>query len=112
MKITILKYDHRHGCDLSAHATHALANKARAEICAKRVDDRIYVYPRDAADEGETVGERVKSFYDAGQYDECVDLYLEYNTAESFDIEEVEVQGLGTLLSARELKQLEELLAP
>jgi len=112
MKVTILKYDHRDGCDLSAHATYALANKARAEICVKFVDERIYTPPHIDDDPDTTVSEHVKALFAADNYDECVRVYLSFNQDESLDLEEVDVQGLDTLLSARELKQLEELLVP
>lgn len=95
MKITILKYAHGHGCDLSAFASHEMANRARAEICANGIDDRVYV-PTPMLDEDPTVtvSERVKQLFEAEDYDECVRVYLHYNQDESLDLEEVEVQGL------------------
>lgn len=95
MRITILKYDHRHGCDLSAFADYELANLARAEICANGIDERVYV-PTPMIDEDPTitVSERVKQLFEAGDYDECVRVYLHYNQDESFSLEEVDVQGL------------------
>lgn len=125
MKIAILKHDDRHGSsDLSAYATYELANKARAEICAKRVDDRAYTADVEVdEDEDEepddtgyeppggwqgashyrnpitdppkrvSVSERVKALFEAGKYDECVEVYLQFNQDESFAIDEVDVQG-------------------
>lgn len=97
MKITILKYDHRHGCDLSAYADGKLAEHARAKICSEGIDERIYV-PAPTLDEDPsvTVSDRVKELYTKGDYDECVEVYQKYNQDESLDLEEVDVQGYET----------------
>jgi hypothetical protein len=95
VKISILKYDHRHGTDLSAYTTYDDANEARAKICAQFVDARIYTADADNGDEDDTkprtVSERVKTLFEAKRFDECVEVYLKYNQDESLDIDEVEL---------------------
>ena len=114
MKIAILKYDHRHGCDLSAHDTYAKANEARAKICTQFVDDRVYTADADDGDEDDTdkrtVSQRVKALFDEGDFDGCVEVYLKYNQDESLDIEEVEMPCALPDENARLQRELNEAL--
>ncbi len=81
--IYVLRYDHRHGTDITAYASEGLARKARADIAMQ--------WAHELPDEDDAV--RIKELYADGEYDEAVALYIESHVDESLDIDDLEIIG-------------------
>lgn len=79
--VFVLRYEHRHGAEITAYASEALARKARADLCAQWAHE----LPT------KVDAEKVKELYAAGLYDECASHYLAVHPSESMDIEDLEI---------------------
>jgi hypothetical protein len=79
MKVYILAYSHKHGQDLSAYATEALAEAAKVGIAKEWWEDRA---DDEAPDD-----------YAALTEDEIVTAYFDENDREWADIEALDVMG-------------------
>jgi hypothetical protein len=90
MKVFVLAYKHRHGTDLSAYETEALANEAAAGICAQFVTEITRGVDLTAE---EPIVVRVRRLYDEGKFVECLDAYHAANEDESLEVEALEVQA-------------------
>jgi hypothetical protein len=81
--IYVLRYDHRHGTDISAYASEGLARKARADIAL--------AWAHELPNEDDAI--RIRELYADGEYDEAVALYIESHVDESLDIDDLEILG-------------------
>lgn len=79
MKVFILKYDHKHGTDLSAYTTEASAEEAAADICVQFAD--------------KSIAANVSRLFDEGKFAECRDVYLAEHDNESIEVEVLNVHG-------------------
>ncbi len=81
--VYVLRYDHRHGCDVSAYASEDAARKARADIALQYAHEL----------EGDDDAERIRELHARGEYDEAATLYLESHGDESLEVHDLEVVG-------------------
>jgi hypothetical protein len=81
--IYVLRYDHRHGTDVTAYASEGLARKARADIALQWAHELP----------NEDDAQRIAELYADGEYDEAASLYLEGHQSESLELHDLEIHG-------------------
>lgn len=85
--VYVLEYSHEHGTDVFTYATELLAQRARAAICVDWSSEMLDGVDLSTVSEvRRALPAKTQVLFDAGKYDECVDVYIEEFPSESLDI--------------------------
>jgi hypothetical protein len=78
-RVFVIYYEHRHGTDVSAYATHEAALEARADLVMDNLDNEV------TDDNLRTI---IKQCHREGEWARCYDLYCEQVEDENMTIED------------------------
>lgn len=81
--IYVLRYEHRHGTDITAYATEGLARRAAADIALQ--------WAHELPDEDDA--KRIAELCADGEYDEAISLYRENHQSENIEMHDLEILG-------------------
>ena len=83
IEVWMLVYQHRHGLDLSGHASELDANRAAAELAAREATKECTA----------EIALQVQGHYNLGNYGEAITLYMDHVCGETFETRQVYVEG-------------------